>query len=201
MEARVIDVKKIATYLTLFWTFFKIGAFTFGGGYAMIPLIQAEIAEKKKWMRSEEILDIVTIAESTPGPISVNAATYVGYKVGGVIGAIFATLGLAIPSLVVIFIISLFYNQFLHLTVVSNAFKGIEAAVAILIINAAIKLKKGVPNDVFDILIAAAVCVFTILVDIFSWDFSSIYLIVIGAIIGIVFELLAKKPTKESDKI
>ena len=190
-------MKKFKIYLTLFWTFFKIGLFTFGGGYAMIPLIQTEIAERKKWMAPEEILDIVVIAESTPGPISVNAATYVGYRVAGVLGAFFATLGLAIPSLVIIYIISLFLNQFLSITIVANAFMGIEAAIAVLIASAAFKLKKGIPNDAFNIIIIALITMTLLVIDIFNWSFSSIYLILLGAIIGIVFDLLSKNTKKE----
>jgi len=190
-------MKKFKIYLTLFWTFFKIGLFTFGGGYAMIPLIQTEISERKKWMAPEEILDIVVIAESTPGPISVNAATFVGYRVAGVMGAFFATLGLAIPSLVIIYIISLFLNQFLSITIVANAFLGIEAAVAVLIASAAIKLKKGIPNDAFNIIIITLVMLTLLVINIFNWDFSSVYLILFGGLVGIVFDLLGRNVKKE----
>ena len=100
-------------YLILFLTFFKIGLVSFGGGYAMLPIIQKEIIENHKWISEEDMLDIVAIAESTPGPISVNTATFVGYKVAGVLGSIFATIGLAIPSLVIIFVISFFYQKFI----------------------------------------------------------------------------------------
>ncbi|MCX5775897.1 MAG: chromate transporter [Firmicutes bacterium] len=191
-------MKKFRLWLTLFWTFFKIGLFTFGGGYAMIPLIQAEISERKKWMAPEEILDIVVIAESTPGPISVNAATYVGYRVGGVLGAVFATLGLAIPSLVIIYVISLFLNQFMSIQIVANAFLGIEAAIAVLITSAAIKLKKSIPNDGFNVTIILLIVLTLLVINIFNWNFSSIYLIIIGGIVGIVFDLLARKTKKET---
>ncbi|MFA5283236.1 MAG: chromate transporter [Bacilli bacterium] len=121
-------------YLILFLTFFKIGLFTFGGGYAMIPLIQQEVTDKKKWMRAEEVADIIAISEATPGPLSINAATYVGYRVAGVLGTIFATIGLVIPSFVIIFIISLFLDQFMQIEIINHAFMGIKAAVALLVI-------------------------------------------------------------------
>ena len=190
-------MKKSQTYLTLFWTFFKLGLFTFGGGYAMIPLIQAEIGERKKWMRSEEILDIVIIAESTPGPIAVNAATYVGYKVGGFFGALFATIGLVLPSLGIIFGISLFFDEFLQFSIVQSAFKGIEVAVAILILNAGIKLLKILKKDVYSIVTLVLIFVLMIAMDVFAFDFSSIYLILIGAAFGLFLEILRKQPKKE----
>lgn len=190
-------MKKSQTYATLFWTFFKLGLFTFGGGYAMIPLIQAEIGERKKWMRNDEILDIVIIAESTPGPIAVNAATYVGYKVGGFFGAFFATLGLVLPSLGIIFGISLFFDEFLQFSIVQSAFKGIEVAVAILIVNAGIKLLKILKKDVYSIVTLSLIFLLTIALDVFALNFSSIFLILIGAAFGLFLELLHKQPKKE----
>ncbi len=190
-------MKKSQTYLTLFWTFFKLGLFTFGGGYAMIPLIQAEIGERKKWMRTEEILDIVIIAESTPGPIAVNAATYVGYKVGGFFGALFATIGLMLPSLGIIFGISLFFDEFLQFSIVQSAFKGIEVAVAILIVNAGLKLLKILKRDLYSIVTLVLIFVLMIAMDVFAFDFSSIYLILIGAAFGLFLEILRKQPKKE----
>ncbi len=190
-------MKKSQTYATLFWTFFKLGLFTFGGGYAMIPLIQAEIGERKKWMRNDEILDIVIIAESTPGPIAVNASTYVGYKVGGFFGAFFATLGLVLPSLGIIFGISLFFDEFLQFSIVQSAFKGIEVAVAILIVNAGIKLLKILKKDVYSIVTLSLIFLLTIALDVFALNFSSIFLILIGAAFGLFLELLHKQPKKE----
>ena len=113
-------------YLILFLTFLKIGAFTFGGGYAMIPIIEDEVTRKRKWITATEILDVIAISESTPGPIAVNTATYVGYKVGGILGSIFATLGLAIPSFVIIFVISFFYKDFMQWKVIAAMFKGLN---------------------------------------------------------------------------
>lgn len=177
---------------TLFITFFKIGLFTFGGGYAMIPLIQSEITEKHKWMKAEEIFEIIVIAESTPGPIAINSATYVGYKVGGVFGAFVATLGVVLPSFGILFLISLFLNDFLALTVVANAFKGIKIAVAILIVSAAIKLSKKMPKSWFTISIAVIIILIELVLEYFGISFSTIYFIVFGAIFGLVSHFLTK---------
>ena len=130
--------------IELFISFFKVGLLTFGGGYAMIPIIQKEVVEKRKWMNGNDILDILAISESTPGPIAVNSATYVGYKVMGFWGSLVATIGLAIPSFIIIFVISLFYEKFLSFHVVNAIFKGVKVGVIILLILAVIKLKKNV---------------------------------------------------------
>ena len=124
--------------LELFWIFFKIGLFTFGGGYAMIPQIKEVVIEKKKWMTDEEMLDVIAIAESTPGPIAINSATFIGYKQNKILGSLFASLGVVLPSFIIIFLISLFFNQFLEYEIVKNAFMGIKCAVAFLITKAAI---------------------------------------------------------------
>lgn len=127
----------------LFGTFFKIGAFTFGGGYAMVALLEHEFVEKKRWLTREEFLDMVAIAESTPGPVAVNSATYIGYKLAGVAGAAASTLAVCLPSFAVIYLISLFFDRFLQLTVVANAFKGIQACVIYLILSAGVKMLKN----------------------------------------------------------
>ena len=127
----------------MFFTFFKIGLFTFGGGYAMLALIESDLVEKKKWIEKEEFLDMVAIAESTPGPIAINSATYIGYKRGGVLGAIFSTLGVVLPSVIIIFTISLFLDAFLTFELVQYAFRGIQACVVYLILSAGIKMLNG----------------------------------------------------------
>ena len=126
--------------LELFLTFAKIGMFTFGGGYAMISVIENTCVERKKWITHEELMDMTVIAESTPGPIAINCATYVGYKMAGFWGAVWATIGMILPSFVVIYAISMFLDRFLEITVIANAFKGIQVAVGILILNAAINM-------------------------------------------------------------
>lgn len=133
--------------LSLFLTFLKIGAFTFGGGYAMIPLIQQEAAEKKKWISEEDIMDIVAIAESTPGPLAVNTATFVGYKTAGNTGAALATLGVVLPSFLIILAISFVLRQFERLQIVKAAFFGIRAGVLALIIRAMLSMYRQCPKD------------------------------------------------------
>ena len=112
MKRRIVLKEKLKKCWVLFVTFFKIGAFTFGGGYAMIPLIQKEVVESKGFITDEDILDIFAIAESTPGPIAINSATFIGYKIAGVLGSFFATLGVVLPSFIIIFIISMFADAF-----------------------------------------------------------------------------------------
>ncbi len=136
-------------YISLFITFFKIGLFTFGGGYAMIPLIQREASEKRGWVSPNEILDIIAIAESTPGPIAVNAATYVGFKVGKFWGSLFATIGLVLPSFGIILVISFFYKEFMALTWINAIFKGLRVGVVILLARVFLKLKKTCKLSVF----------------------------------------------------
>ena len=176
---------KFKSALRLFLTFFKIGLFTFGGGYAMISLIQNECIEKKKWITNEEFLNCVALAESTPGPIAINSATYIGYKVAGVLGSIFATLGVVIPSFVIIFIISIFFNNLLEIQVIANAFKGIKVGVSLLIISAGIKLFLKAEKKPIPLAIIFTTIVAMILIDVFSVNFSSIFLILIGALVGL----------------
>ena len=170
-------MKKIST---LFGTFLKIGAFTFGGGYAMVALLEHEFVEEKQWMSREEFLDMVAIAESTPGPVAVNSATYIGYKIGGTAGAAASTAAVSLPSFVVIYIISLFFDRFLSLTVVANAFKGIQACVVYLILSAGLKMLKQLKKDTFDLCILAAV------------SFSSIYYILLSGAAGVLVWLVKK---------
>ena len=122
-------MNKIKTILKLFGTMFKIGLFTFGGGYVMVTLIENEFVEKKKWLSQEEYYDMLAIAESTPGPIAINSSTYIGYKLAGFFGSLFATIAVCLPSLIIIYLISLFFDRFLEFTIVANAFKGIQVCV------------------------------------------------------------------------
>ena len=131
----------------LFWTFCKIGALTFGGGYAMLPLIQREIVENKKWSTEKEILDYYAVGQCTPGVIAVNTATFIGYKLKGIIGGIIATLGVVFPSLIIILIIAAFLQNFADLAIVQSAFAGIRVAVVALIITTVVKLLKSSIKD------------------------------------------------------
>ncbi len=186
--------------LDLFWTFFKLGLFTFGGGYAMIPQIKEIVVEKKKWATLDDVLDIIAIAESTPGPIAINMATYIGFKQGKFWGSVFSTLGVVLPSLIIIFIISLFFDKFLSLVYVQYAFVGIKCAVAFLIIKAGIgmfaKMKKNIINYLLFFIVLALLIVF----ELTSISFSSIYLIIIGGIIGIFTNAIINHKKKEETK-
>ena len=182
--------------LDLFLTFAKIGLFTFGGGYAMISMIEDSCVEKKKWITYDEMMDITVIAESTPGPIAINCATFVGYKQSGIIGALFATFGIVLPSFVVIFIISIFLDSFLELTIIANAFKGIKVAVGILILDAAITMVKKMKKRILSKVIMVCSLVAMLLINIFSLNFSSISLMVIAAMVSLIV-FVVKNTSKE----
>ena len=198
----MLDVKKGSKFtdiLLLFLTFLKVGAFTFGGGYAMIPIIQKEVVDKRKWVDNNDILDILAISESTPGPIAVNAATFIGYRVGGFFGALFATLGLAIPSFVIIFVISFFYKKFMEWTIVQAIFKGLNVGVILLLLNAVMKLKKDVKISVVGIITFIIVLATTLTLNFLQIKIPMLTLILIalGLLVGIVTTLLTRKEKKK----
>lgn len=184
--------------LQLFLAFFKVGLLTFGGGYAMIPIIQREVVEKRKWIPGGEILDILAISESTPGPIAINTATYVGFRVMGFWGSFFATLGLIIPSFGIIFVISLFYKQFMTWTVVNAAFKGLKVGVIILLIIAVYKLSKAVKKDLFSIVLFCLTLIGMLVITFFQIPIPSVSIIfiVMGLLVGIIATLITRKETK-----
>lgn len=180
----------------LFYIFAKIGLFTFGGGYAMISIIEDTCVERKKWISHEEMMNMTVIAESTPGPIAINCATYVGYKLAGFVGAAAATFGIVLPSFAVIFVISKFLDNFLELTVVANAFQGIKIAVGIIILDAAINMIKKMPKRIFPgIIMGCSFCIM-MLVNIFSWRFSTINLMLIAGVISLLI-FTVQKPSQE----
>lgn len=183
--------------LSLFWTFFKIGLFTFGGGYAMIAGIREIVVEKKKWLDDDELMQIITVAESTPGPIAINLATYVGFKKKGVLGSTMATLGVVLPSLVILFVISLFLDAFLANKYVAYAFKGIKCAVAFLITKAGLDIFGKLPKKALPLTVFTATFVSLIAFEMLSVNFSSIILILLGGIIGIaVYGVKVKRVDK-----
>ncbi len=184
-------------YLSLFLTFFKLGLITFGGGYAMIANMKEEIVDKKKWTTDQELLEMIAVAESTPGPIAINMATYIGYKQGKFLGALLATLGTVLPSFIIIYVISLFFDRFLENVYVSYAFVGIKCAVAFLIIRAGLKLFKNIKKCWWQITICAIVTIIMIVLDLFSLKFSSIFLIIIGAILGIIINTIINAKNKK----
>ena len=186
--------------LTVFLTFLKIGAFTFGGGYAMIALLENEFVLKKNWLTEEEFLDIVAIAESTPGPVAINGATFIGYKVGSVFGALAATVAVCIPSFLVIYIISLFLDRFLNFELVSFAFKGIQVCVLYLIFTAGIRMLKKIEKTAFNVTIIAVVFSAMVLFSVFAVKFSTVYYILICGTAGIAVYALKAFKTKGAKK-
>ena len=185
-------MKKQSMILQLFFIMLKIGLFTFGGGYAMIALLENEFVEKKKWLDKDEFLNIAAIAASTPGPIAITSATYIGYKNAGVLGSVFATLGVCIPSFVIIYIISLFFDAFLTLTYVEYAFRGIQVCVVYLILSAGIKMLKGIEKNAFNIIVITATLLCMVLFSIFAVSFSTVFYILISGAAGVLVYLLGK---------
>lgn len=187
----------IMLYLDLFWTFFKLGLFTFGGGYAMIGQLKDIVVERKKWVTEDELLEICAIAESTPGPVAINLSTYIGYKKHKLLGSLLATLGVVLPSFIIIFIISLFLEAFMQNIWVKYAFVGINACVAFLIIKAGFEMFISLKKSWWQILITIIVIILMIVFELLDINFSSIYLILIGAFLGIIIlTIINAKNTK-----
>lgn len=184
-------MEKFKSLLKLFLVMFKIGLFTFGGGYAMIAVIERELVERKKWIEHDEFMDMIAIAESTPGPLAINSATYVGYRIGGILGSVFATLGVVLPSFTIIFIISLFFDKFLALTWVQYAFKGIQACVAYLILSAGIKMFKKLKKTAFNLIMTILTVACFLTLSLLSINFSSIFFILAGGVVGVVIYLIS----------
>jgi chromate transporter len=178
----------------------KIGLFTFGGGYAMIALLENEFVEKKKYMEKEEFLDMVAIAESTPGPIAINAATYIGYKRAGFLGSAMATVGVCIPSFVIIYIISLFFDAFLSFKLVECAFRGIQVCVIYLIFSAGLKMLGQMKKTVLSVTITSAVVLCMLVFSLFAVKFSTVLYIIICGAVGIFVYFLAQIKQKKEEK-
>ncbi|MCI8639001.1 MAG: chromate transporter [Coprococcus sp.] len=170
----------------------KIGAFTFGGGYAMISVIEDICVERKKWMTHDDMVNVTVVAESTPGPIAINCATFVGSLQAGIPGAAAATIGIVVPSFFIIFIISLFLDNFLEITIVANAFRGIRIAVGVLIIHAAVTMLKNMHKDLFSCLLLGGAFLVMLLSDLLFWNFSSILLLFVAGAAGFFFYMIQK---------
>ena len=181
----------------LFLIFAKIGLFTFGGGYAMLSLIENNCVEKKKWITHDEMMNVTVIAESTPGPIAINCATFVGFKQAGLLGALIATFGMVFPSLVIIYTVSMFLDNFLEITLIANAFKGIKVAVGILVLDAAITMIRKMHRRVLPKVIMLCSFAAMLLINIFAWDFSSIALMLVAAAISLAIFCVKGKPGQE----
>ena len=186
--------QKTSSLWTLFLSFFKIGAFTFGGGYAMIPIIEKEAIEKQHWITNADMLDIIAIAESTPGVLAVNTATFVGYKVRKFWGSVAATLGVVLPAFIIISVLSYFIAQVRDNLWVAAAFEGIRAAVVVLIINAVVKLSKGCKKDWFNYCLMGLAFILVAFLNL-----PVIPVILCAAILGILYTLfvLPKMKAKE----
>lgn len=175
-------MKKQHNLWELFWTFLKIGALTFGGGLAMMPIMRKEVVEKKQWVDDEDVLKILVISESTPGVFAINAATFIGYKIAKFKGSLLATIGIILPSFVIISVISLFIIQFKEFKLVEYAFYGIQAGVAVLIFKAALKLSKKIHFTAFSI----AILIASISISLFT-EISVIYILLASALLAIGF--------------
>ena len=180
--------------LELFLTFLKIGAFTFGGGYVMLPLIQHEMVHKKKWLDEDEMVDMIAISESTPGPLAINSATFVGYRTGKYWGSFFATLGVVLPSFFIVLLISLFFRNFLEIKIIADAFRGIRAGVTVLILNASLKIFKKSPKTFIGYILIALALGLSLFVE---FRFLSMALIVFGFLVGFLIQIFKKVPEQE----
>lgn len=182
---------KFKKLLSLFLTFAKIGGFTFGGGYAMIPLIQREAVTKHHWVTDDDIMDIIAIAESTPGPVAINSATFVGYKVAGVLGSAAATLGVVLPSFIIIYCVAGILREFQDLKVIKYAFAGIRAGVIALICKALINMYKKAPKDVISYVLMGVSFALAVLPLFVNFKINAVYIIIGAALVGIISAFVA----------
>jgi chromate transporter len=176
--------RQLPPALSLFLNFAKIGLFTFGGGLAMLSLIERTCVDEKQWITHDEMLELTVLAEATPGSIAVNGATYVGYKQKGVWGAVCATVGVVLPSFLVILLIAAFFNDFLAIAWVKNAFRGIKLAVGLLIADAGLRLLKKTPKKALPLSITAGAFAAMLLIDIFAWNFTSLGVLLAAAAVS-----------------
>lgn len=182
--------------LAIFLSMLKIGCFAFGGGYAIIALLENEFISKRNWIDHDEFLDVVAIAESTPGPIAINVATYIGYKLKGVFGAVVATVGMCLPSFVIMYLVSLFYEQFMEITLVAAAFKGIQICVVYLIASAGLKMLKKMKKTPQNIIVFSVTCIGMILCTLFDIHISSVWFILAAGVLGLSICFIKKTRAK-----
>ena len=185
--------QEVKSLETLFFTFFKIGLFTFGGGYAMIALLEEEFIQRRKWLDKDEFLDMTAIAESTPGPVAINSATYLGYKLAKVPGAATATVAVCLPSFLIIYAISLFFEQFTQLTVIASAFKGIQVCVIYLIFSAGVRMLRSLDKSPFATGVLAAVMLVMVGLSLAGVSVSSILLILLSGAAGVAAWLIGRR--------
>lgn len=186
--------KQARNLLNLFLTFLKLGVFSIGGGPTMLTLLQGELVDKKHWISNDELMEMTAIAESTPGPIAINLATYLGYKKGGFLGALLATLGVIITPFVLMFCISLFLEKVIANKWVSYAFMGVKVGVAFLLLKVSFTLVKNIKKNALGIVLLVGVTIAMVLFTIFSVNFSAIYFILLGALLGLlIYGIIPKR--------
>ena len=185
--------------LSIFLSMLKIGCFAFGGGYAIIALLESEFISKRKWIDHDEFLDVVAIAESTPGPIAINVATYIGYKLKGFWGALIATIGICFPSFVIMYLVSLFYEQFMEIKFVAAAFKGVQICVVYLIAAAGLKTLKKMKKTPLNIIVFSITCVGMIFCTLFNIH-ASVGFILAAGIFGLLVFFIKQRKAKRGNK-
>ena len=182
--------------LQLFYEFFKVGLFAVGGGMATIPFLY-DLAERTSWFTQMDLMNMIAVSESTPGPIAINFATFTGYKKAGFMGALVATFGIVLPSFVVIYLISMLLDNFLELTIIANAFKGIKIAVGLLILDAAITMLKKMHKKKLPRAIMICSCIAMLCINIFAFDFSSISVMIIAAVVSLTIFVINGAPDQK----
>ena len=194
-----MHVHILKTAWSLFASMFKIGLFTFGGGYAMIGFLEREFVEKRGWLSHDEFMDLIVIAESTPGPIAINCATYIGYKVGKGSGAVAATLGMVLPSFGIIYLISLFFEQFLSIGWVASAFRGIQACVVFLILSAGLKMLKKMKKTAYAVTVSSLTFLCMATFWLLGVRFSSVFYILISGGLGLAIWAIKDRRAQRMD--
>ena len=190
----------VKSKIDLFFTMLKIGLFTFGGGYGMIALLEDEFVTRRKFLDNDEFLDMTAIAESTPGPIAINASTYIGYKTAGIPGAVISTVGVCIPSFVIIYLISLFFDAFLSIKLVAYAFRGIQVCVVYLIFAAGVRMLMKLKRTKLEIAAVCTVIAVLVAFSLFAVRFSTIFYILIGGAAGLFVYFIRTLREKEGKK-
>lgn len=192
--------EKMSVILQLFISMLKIGCFAFGGGYAIIALLENEFITKRKWIEHDEFMDVVAIAESTPGPIAINVATYIGYKLKGFLGAVIATVGICIPSFVIMYFVSVFYERFMDIAIVAAAFNGIQICVVYLIASAGFKMLKKMKKTPLNIAAFSVTCIAMIPCTLLEIHVSSVLFIFAAGVIGLLAFIVKTRKAKGEKK-
>ena len=178
----------------------KIGCVAFGGGYTIIALLESEFVTKRKWVEHNEFMDVVAIAESTPGPIAINVATYIGYKLKGFLGASIATIGMCLPSFAIMYLVSMCYEQFMSISIIASAFRGIQICVVYLIAAAGLKMLKKMKKTILNTIVFSVTCVGMVLCTLFEVHISSVWFILAAGILGLSVFLIKNRKTKGENK-